>query len=238
VQNRRQETKISHPLADTSEICRFLSLISEPGQIFELRLLHVRLPEGRFSVNMSGYFNDHGALAENAKKYNRDAQGLYITLNPINPALLARAANRLRVVGKDDLLTSDRDILVRRWLPIDLDPVRPAGISSTEEEHGSALERALQIRDALHKEGWPAPIVGDSGNGGHLLYNIDLPSNDEGLVKQCLQALARRFDDDIVKIDQSVFNPSRIWKLYGTVSRKGDPVAERPHRLARILESL
>jgi hypothetical protein len=237
VQTKRQEIKASHPLADASEVCRFLSLISEPDQIFEMRLLHIRLREVRFPLTMSGYFNDHGALAENARKYNTYAQGLYVTLNPINPALLARAANRLRVVGKDDPLTSDRDILVRRWLPIDLDPVRPAGISSTEEEHGSALERALQIRDALHKEGWPAPIVGDSGNGGHLLYNIDLPSNDEGLVKQCLQALARRFDDDIVKIDQSVFNPSRIWKLYGTITRKGDPLAERPHRLARILEA-
>jgi len=34
-----------------------------------------------------------------------------------------------------------------------------------------------------------------------------------------------------------VFNPARIWKLYGTVSRKGDSIPERPHRLARILEA-
>jgi len=29
-----------------------------------------------------------------------------------------------------------------------------------------------------------------------------------------------------------------IWKLYGTVSRKGDDVPERPHRFARVLEAL
>ncbi len=115
--------------------------------------------------------------------------------------------------------------------------MRPSGISSTDQEHSGAIERAVQIRDALRETGWPDPILGDSGNGAHLLYRVDLPSNDNELVKRCLQSLARRFDDDRVKIDQKVFNPSRIWKLYGTVSRKGDSVAERPHRLARVLEA-
>ncbi|MGA2185795.1 MAG: hypothetical protein ABSH47_22480, partial [Bryobacteraceae bacterium] len=131
----------------------------------------------------------------------------------------------------------DADITKRRWLPIDLDPVRPSGISSTDQEHSLAVERAIQMREALRQEGWPDPIVGDSGNGAHLLYRVELPTGDDELVKKCLQALARRFDDDQVKVDQKVFNPARIWKLYGTVSRKGDNVAERPHRLARILEA-
>jgi hypothetical protein len=86
-------------------------------------------------------------------------------------------------------------------------------------------------------QGWPDPIVGNSGNGAHCLYRVELPTSDGDLVKRCLQGLARRFDDDLVKIDQAVFNPARIWKLYGTVSRKGDSVPERPHRLARILEA-
>jgi hypothetical protein len=86
-------------------------------------------------------------------------------------------------------------------------------------------------------QGWPDPIVGNSGNGAHCLYRVELPTSDGDLVKRCLQGLARRFDDDLVKIDQAVFNPARIWKLYGTVSRKGDRVPERPHRLARILEA-
>jgi hypothetical protein len=133
-------------------------------------------------------------------------------------------------------LTGDIDITKRRWLPVELDPVRPSGISSTDEEHSLAVERAFEIRDALRQRDWPEPIVGDSGNGSHLLYRVELPTSDDELVKRFLQALASRFDDDRVKIDQQVFNPSRIWKLYGTVSRKGDHVADRPHRLARILE--
>jgi hypothetical protein len=220
---------------DTAEILRFLNLLAEPDQVIELRILGVQPGGQRFPYTLSGYFNDHKKLAEAASKSS--ARGMYITLNPLNPDLLARSVNRLRVAGKDCPLTTDADILRRRWLPIDFDPVRPAGISSTEEEHMCAIERARLVRSVLKAEGWPDPIFGDSGNGGHLLFGVDLPTNDENVVKRCLQALALRFDDDRVIVDAGVFNPSRIWKLYGTVSRKGDHLPERPHRLARILEA-
>lgn len=222
---------------DLPEILRALQLLAEPGQVIELRLLEVQGQGQRIPTTMSGYFDDFDLLANNASKYSSVAKGVYVTLNPVNPALLARASNRIRPVGKYDPLTGDADITKRRWLPIDLDPVRPSGISSTDQEHSLAVERAFQIREELRRAGWPDPIVGNSGNGAHCLYRVELPTSDGDLVKRCLQGLARRFDDDLVKIDQAVFNPARIWKLYGTVSRKGDRVPERPHRLARILEA-
>ncbi len=222
---------------DPREIIRFLGLISASGQIVELRILKVQEGSRGFMSTMSGYFSDYVRLAEAAAKHSPMAQGAYITINPVNPSLLARSANKLRVAGKDSPLTTDADIAVRGWLPIDLDPVRPRGISATDEEHELAIERARQVRDALHAEGWPRPILADSGNGAHLLYKIDLPSDDREVVKKCLEALALRFDDHRVKVDQVVFNPARIWKLYGTVSRKGDSLPDRPHRLARILEA-
>jgi hypothetical protein len=224
------------PKPDTREVIQFLNLIAAPGQVIELRLLKVQQGGQGGSRTLSGYFNDYGKLAAEAAKHNMMAQGAYITLNPANADLLARSVNRLRVAGKDCPLTSDADIAARGWLPIDLDSVRAAGISATEEEHDLAIERARQICDALRIEGWPLPILADSGNGGHLLYKIDLPVDDGGIVKRCLEGLALRFDDDRVKVDQTVFNPARIWKLYGTVSRKGDSLPDRPHRLARILE--
>jgi hypothetical protein len=221
---------------DPREIVRFLDLIVEPGQIVELRLPRVQRGSPGFPYTLSGYFNDYDKLAEEACKHSVMAQGAYVTINPVNTDLLARSANRLQVAVRDSPLTSDRDVTIRRWLPIDLDPVRPRGISATEQEHDLAIARARQIRRALNTEGWPAPILADSGNGGHLLYKIDLPVDDCEVVKRCLEALALRFNDDRVKVDQSVFNPSRIWKLYGTLSRKGDSLPDRPHRLARILE--
>src|SRR5262249_46675466 len=131
----------------------------------------------------------------------------------------------------------DGDIVARRWLLLDADPRRPAGISSTDDQHEWALERVRRIRDELAIAGWPEPILADSGNGGHLLYRVDLPRDDDRLIQRVLEALAFRFDDDAVLIDRTVFNPARIWKLYGTIARKGDSTADRPHRLARILDA-
>ena len=38
-------------------------------------------------------------------------------------------------------------------------------------------------------------------------------------------------------MDTTSGNPSRIWKLPGTIARKGDNTADRPHRLAHIIEA-
>ena len=57
-----------------------------------------------------------------------------------------------------------------------------------------------------------------------------------GKVECILRALAARFDNEHVKIDQTVFNPARICRLPGTLARKGDSTLLRPHRRARLLE--
>ena len=79
--------------------------------------------------------------------------------------------------------------------------------------------------------------MADSGNGAHALGRIDLPADDGGLVQRCLQALAARFNDAAVKVDTGVYNPARIWKLYGTTAAKGDDVPGRPWRMARIIDA-
>ena len=83
--------------------------------------------------------------------------------------------------------------------------------------------------------GWPTPIIADSGNGWHLLYRIDLPGDDGGLVHRVLQVLAKRFNDESVTIDTKVGNASRICKLYGTIAAKGEPTFDRPHRVSTIV---
>lgn len=176
----------------------------------------------------------------------RGAKGIYVTLCPCNLVLLARAQNRLRNSEemRQSASTSDQHIIRLRWLLIDLDPERPAGISSNYEEHQTALQQAQIIRDTLRKEGWPEPVEADRGNGFHLLYPIDLPveagTKETGLLHRILKGLAMCFDGNSsgsvrVLVDQTVYNPSRICKLYGTLACKGDHTAERPHRLARLL---
>ena len=223
-------------------ILQALQILTPPGGILEVRALN--------PWTASGYFDaDH--LPDAAGKIEAlDAtgtyDGIYIILNEITPALLSRRANRIETrLPKAAATTADADIIRRRWFPVDIDVKRPSGISSTDEEHAAALEGAGKVARYLSEEhGFPEPIRADSGNGAHLLYRIDLP-NDEGsrtLIERCLKALGAAFDRDPSEnqpgweIDKTTFNAARIWKLYGTVARKGDNTPERPHRRARILE--
>jgi hypothetical protein len=208
----------------------------DPDQVVELRALKVRRGKSR-PVTEAGYFDgDHRLdLARTAWQITPHAAGTYVTLNPLNPALIARRVNRVDYAAEGDL-AKDGDVTFRRWLLLDADPVRPSGIGATDAEKAAAFAVIQTVRQALKEDGWPAPLVADSGNGYHLLYRIDLPADDGGLVKNVLLALADRFDTDDAKVDKSVHNPARIVKLPGTLSRKGDPTPDRPHRRSRLLE--
>jgi hypothetical protein len=223
--------------ADKNEIKRALTLLTEPGQVVELRSLNVSTPAYRAPHTVSGYFTDWNLLADAAANVGQYAPGVYITLNPVNPALKARAYNRVKAVGKNDLTTGDADVVKRLRLLVDIDAKRPAGVSSTDAEHTAALVKAVVVCDWLKSIGWPAPMRADSGNGGHLVYAVDLPADDGGLVQRVLQALASKFDDGVTDVDITVFNPARITKLYGTMVRKGDDIPDYPNRMARILEA-
>ena len=213
-----------------------LDLLQEPDAITELRALDV---DGRDEVWFGYFDSDHRTqLAEAATRYDGRA-GLYITLNRIHSGLLARSPNRLTRATKKSKTTSDRDVLWRRWLPVDVDPIRPAGISSTDEERTCALQAARECWQYLKTRGWPEQIVADSGNGYHLLFKIDLPNDalSERLVKSTLEALAARFNNSRVEIDAKNFNAARIWKLYGTLSHKGASLADRPHRPSKLMHN-
>lgn len=233
------ESTATRPKA-VEQIAAWLRLLmpSDPSAVFEVRALGCSTQDYRRPHDRSGYFDvSHIDAAADAAAFltrTASARGVYFTLNPLSPALLARRANRVDVLAKGEG-SSDSDVLSRRWLLIDCDPSRPSGISASDAEHAAAKEVAVAIRNHLHSLGWPDPILADSGNGWHLLYRVDLPATDGGTVQRCLHALAERFGSPSVGVDKAVFNPSRICKLYGTFGRKGDHTEDRPHRLSRII---
>ena len=224
-------SEVSGPRAGIATVHRALEILVAPGAVVELRI--PRVPRRN---TVSGYFSDVGRMAQSAVAMSGKAEGVYVTLNPVKPDLLARASNRLIEFAKH--ATKDSDVLCRCWFVIDLDPIRAAGISSTDAEHDVTLERARQVRDWLRMQVWPDPVQADSGNGAHLLYRLDLPNDDSSaeLLKSCLPALALRFEDSAVKVDLETHNASRIVKVYGTLAAKGDALPERPYRLARLVD--
>lgn len=122
------------------EIQAALSLLVNRGEVVELRV------PGTSRGTRSGYFDDGQLLGDAAVELSGQGPGVYITINPVNPTLLARVNNRVRDFVRQGGCTKDEDILRRRIFPIDFDAVRPAGISSTDEEHGTAISRAKLSR--------------------------------------------------------------------------------------------
>ena len=212
----------------TGEILRTVQILRRPGEVAEIRAF-----SGRGTT--SGYFNDYRELAKCVAELDDRGYQVYMTLNPVVPALLARSENRLEPRPK--ATTTDADIAKRVWLPVDLDPVRPSGISASDSEKEVVALRAFEIRGYLAEKGWSEPLEADSGNGAHLLYRVALPNDRESLelVKGVLTALDFIFSDSMVSVDTGVANAARIWKLYGTVARKGDSTKDRPHRRSRLL---
>ncbi len=214
--------------ADVRAMARLL--FDRPGQVVEMRALGV---DGRQKSVASGYFDNADALIAAARSVEKRVAGVYVTINEINPALLARASNRL--IFGPEATTADADVVRRRFLMVDIDPCRPSKISSTDAEKLLAVELRDRVEAFLSAHGFTDPVVADSGNGARLLYRIDLPAADHQTIDRVLGALAARFNDERVVIDETVSNPARIDKLYGTLVRKGDSTTDRPHRRSRIL---
>lgn len=215
-----------------TEIRKSLEVFAAPGDVVELRVINA--DAGYRKENLTGCFNDFGKMAQEAASLDGKAPAIYFTLNQCNPLIFARAPNKV-IKSKDT--TSDNDIIRRRWFPIDADAIKPAGVSSPDGLHEAALAVADDIEEWLTSQGWPKPVKGDSGNGGHLCYRIDLPNDKESLdaVKTATEVIAEKFRTETVDVDRKVFNAGRIWKLYGTIAGKGENIPGQPHRRAKIL---
>lgn len=227
-------TVLQTPQPDKAEILSTLAALHCPQDVIELRVL----PKGRKATH-SGYFDsDHWELlADYATQYSAQGASVYITLNPVDPQLLNRYANRIEI--NPQATTNDKQVTHRRWLLIDLDPVRPSETSATEPQVEAAMSKAIEIQEYLHALEWPSPVMAMSGNGFHLLYAVNLPNDEDtkALLKATLETLGQRFDDDQIKVDRTVFNAARICKLYGTVANKGDHTAQAPWRPSLMMDN-
>lgn len=200
----------------------------KPNQLIEVRVIG--------SKTYSGYFKEVDVLISELERF--DKENIYFVLNEINEACYSRE-QKDKFYERPKNTTSDNDIVKRQWLLIDVDTKRATGVCSTDEEKNSSKVVANKVYKYLRDVGFCEPICADSGNGFHLLYKIDLPNNSEAkdLCSNFLKVLDLFFSDNTAEIDKSVFNASRITKLYGTYSRKGKSTNDRPHRESKITKS-
>ncbi len=228
--SNRQSDYTSNSVIIQDEIRKFLSVLVEKDDVFEVRVLM-----GRGVA--SGYYtlSNLGKLVQDLKAYTN--YNIYVTLNKVNPALIARSKCRLKKYPEKT--TSSQDIVRRRWLLVDVDPVRPTGICATEGEKHAAYTTAKEINQFLSRHGWPEALLVSSGNGYYLLYRVDLPNDEESsaLIRSILSYLDLRFSNERAHVDPSVHNPDRLIRLCGTYNRKGDNTPDRPHRLCQVIHT-
>lgn len=203
----------------SSSAREYLRRLLEDARVVELRHEH----GGRWESHAC---NTVDAL-ETAIAERRNAGNLYTSLNRSGDVTESRA-----------LRNDDIEVIVR--IPFDFDPVRPTGTPATDAEIEAAQQARVLLVQLLSGYGWPMPALGMSGNGAHALYRTCVKASPAwrsgaavlyaGLRDQLRSPLA----DLGVVFDVAVRNPGRIWRLYGSMNRKGEATQERPHRRAEI----
>jgi len=222
------------------EIRTYLDYLFDDGQVFEVFVAGPGVQKSPIWGNefvgkgdLAGWFNDKDKAAQLIWEVDTKVRpiGIYVTLNPCSPDLLARANNRIKVCKSRTADTNIQDITN---LFIDIDAKRISGISATDQEVSDSKDLARIVSKELTQHGWPDPLVSMSGNGYHLVYRVnDTPPE---IIKEFLSSLAHKFSTNTIKVDTTVFNPARLIKVVGTYARKGEDLHERPHRRAKIVK--
>ena len=162
----------------------------DAGSSYGVVAFHNRRPYAVYTTD------DPGRIAYDTAALAPHGVEMYVTLSPVcgefaarHPMNVERPAHRGGSIG-------DADIARRTRLLIDIEPDRASGQGSTDAQLAAAGRLADRVEEHLTALGWPLLARVCSGNGFHLYYRIDLPAEDDGLVKRVLKALAARFDGE------------------------------------------
>lgn len=219
---------------DPEEIRKAIDLLKPAGKIYECRVI------SRYGKVMSGYFRGADKLIEELSRVNLEGCNVYFTLQKLHEGVEARLQwERLIEIGKLPTTSAD-NVIAYEYLPVDVDPIRPAGISSSDDE----LRAAWRVRDAaidfMTENDYISRIEAFSGNGYHVLFRLPedlqaLPVREVSeIIHKMLSELSELCSTSAAKIDLTNHDPSRVFKLYGTLAQKGRSTKDRPHRMSRI----
>ena len=204
----------------TEEALKTLNILHDPGELFEII---VKDAQGRWK---HGFF-DRPILGYNALCALGNWSSAYVTLNPVDSRFKPMAlVNPERLEPIDFNGTRDSDILYRKWLFVDID---------TRDTSEDAKNNVKVLSSLIHmyckgELGMPDPdIIADSGTGIHMLWKHTVTTDE---YRKFLKILADVCNSSVFFIDQSVFNPARIVKIYGTSATKNDVT-----RMSRLIST-
>jgi len=182
-------------------------------------------------VIATGFFNNEDAFIKACRVYN-GVYNIYAGRNP-RPAWFPKVCENF-LDKRYKQRAKDSDIEYVTAISLDIDPIRPRGRSSTDEQHNRAIQFALSLHNGIG--GW----VDDSGNGAYLWIPFSSPirvDKDRHEIKQ----KCRLWQTGIIKAYQpgkyglkidGCFDLSRLKKVIGTQSVKGSI-----HRLSRFVRT-
>lgn len=218
---------------------------TQPGEWIALEVIGV--PDNpRFRSRTGLALTQVEAGAAQLTKQSDDSllpKGCFVQQNALASHVPARHPSDRWIPLKPGEGVKAEDIATRRAFYVDFDPVRPRDVSATDAERAGAFERASEFVDlAFAVLGDDRALgLGSSGNGVQVHVALDdLPNNArvEQVIKRFLAATAAIFDNDALKVDQSVTDARRICPAFGSMKRKGSnfggdgvpPEQARPHR--------
>lgn len=200
------------------------------GNFTEVRIL------GRFSY--SGYFRNFENLISQIEPYtNMDDEQIYFVLNSIDKDCYARPQCE-RFLKSPKVTTTDSDIIRRKFLLLDFDPIRKSQTNSSDAQFELAHKKAQDVyRFLIREKGFTDSIICISGNGWHIIVPVDLPCDEETnkVIKDFYTYMGSIFSDEKVEFDEKVYTNARLTKLYSTWAKKGANVPSNPWRQSKIV---
>lgn len=212
--------------------------------------------EGQFKYNQESALGELNSWAPGVKnrieciyKENKKSHRVFGSLEEMLELAKTKKEANLFFVPQEVEYPEKRFITqkdVKRWknLIIDLDPVRPAGTVSLQEELDAAWTLANKIYDQVIWPYFKGGLIFLSGNGYHLWAPIDLEVNQESIavVSEFLETIKQIYQTDKVEVDTCFKNPAQLTTLYGTVKKKSLyrnvlPGTKVEHRQSRVVKS-
>ena len=135
------------------------------------------------------------------------------------------------------------DVLSVKIIPLDIDAPHPKELPAAENEMQKAKVVVEKIYNDFVRGGFKKPMIVMSGNGYQILWKIpkiEITDKNRDIIEKkihnFIKEMKKKYEENEVKIDQ-IGDLPRILKIPGTKSIKGEPTDERPHRIAKIIET-